>query len=62
MGNTVTALSLGIALEEFAYLEKEHHKHGLRKLCLCPWQETDAERTDGGYRHEEMFVEDISVE
>ena len=34
---------------------------GLWKLCLGSRQETDAEGSDGGYRHEEMLVEGIAA-
>ena len=61
MGNAVATLSLSIALEEFSYLEEKHDKYRLRKLCLCPWQKTDAESSDSGYRHEEVLIEDIPV-
>ena len=56
VGDTLTALSLGIALEEFTDLEEEHDEDRLRELCLCSGQETDAECTDGGNGHEEVLV------
>ena len=61
MGDTLTALSLGIALEELAYLEEEHHEDGLRKFVFGTWQEADAESSDGGDRHEKMFIERIAT-
>ena len=61
MGNAFTALSFGIALEQLAYLEEEHHKDRLRKFGFRPRQEPDAERTDGGYRHQEMLVESLTL-
>ena len=61
MGNAFPALSLGIALEQLAYLEEEHHKDRLRKFGFRPRQEPDAERTDGGYRHQEMLVESLAL-
>ena len=33
----------------------------LGKLRLGTWQETDEQRSDGGYRHEEMLVERIAM-
>ena len=60
MGNAFTALSFGIALEQLAYLEEEHHKDRLRKFGFRPRQEPDTERTDGGYRHQKMLVESLT--
>ena len=62
MGNAVTALALGIALEEFTHLEEEHDEDRLRKLTLGSWEETDAEGTDGGDGHQQMLVERLAVE
>ena len=61
MGNTLTALPFGIALEEFTHLEEQHDEDSLGKLCLGTRKETNAEGTDGGYRHQEMLVESIAV-
>ena len=61
VGDALAAFSPGIALEEFSDLEEEHHKDRLRKLRLGPRQETDAERTDGSNRHQEMLVEGITL-
>ena len=61
MSDAITALTLGIALEEFANLEEEHDEDRLRKLRLSAWQETDTKGTDGGDRHEEMFIEHLAL-
>ena len=61
VGNAVTALTFGIALEEFANLEEQHDEDGLRIFCLGTRQETDAQGSDGSYRHEEMFVEHVAL-
>lgn len=61
VGDTLTALSLGIALEEFTNLEEEHDEDRLRELRLCSGQETDAECTDGGNGHEEVLVKGIPM-
>ena len=49
VGNALTALSLGIALEQLSHLEEQHDEDSLRKLRLGTRQETDAEGTDGGH-------------
>ena len=56
VGDAVTALTLGIALEELAYLEEEHHEHGFGILRLGIWQESDTEGTDGSDSHQQMFI------
>ena len=61
MGDAITTLTLGIALEELANLEEEHDKHCLGVLRLSTRQETDAEGTDGGDRHEEVLVEGVAL-
>ena len=61
MCNAVAALTFGIALEQFANLEKEHHKDCLGKLGFSPRDESDAEGTNGGYRHQEMLVESFAL-
>ena len=61
MGDAVAALSLGIALEKLTDLEEQHDEDSLGKLCLGPWQETDAERSDGGHGHQKVLVEGIAV-
>lgn len=61
VGDTVSAFALGIAFKQLANLEKQHDKDCLGKLCLGPWQKTDAECPYGRNRHEEMFVERITV-
>ena len=61
MGNALAALPFGIALEEFADLEEQHHEDGLGELGLCPREEADAEGTDGGNRHQEVLIEGIAV-
>ena len=62
MRNTLTTLPFGITLKEFAHLEEEHHKDSLRKLRLCSWQETNAESAYGGYGHQEMLIEGITLQ
>ena len=61
MSDAVAAFTFGIAFEEFADLEEEHHEDRLGELRLCARQEADAECTDGCHRHEEMLVEGIAV-
>ena len=61
VGNALTALSLGIALEQLAHLEEEHDEDGFGELGLGIWQEADAQGTYRGYRHEEMLVEGVAV-
>ena len=61
VGDTVATLALSIALEELAYLEKEHDKHSLRELSLGSRQETYEQGTNGGHRHEEMLIESIAM-
>ena len=61
MSNAVAAFTLGIAFEELADLEEEHHEDRLGELGLCTRQEANAECTDGSHRHEEMLVEGIAV-
>ena len=61
VGNAVATLALGVALKEFANLEEQHDEDGLRELGLSTRQEADAEGTDGGHRHEEMFVEHVAL-
>ena len=46
-------------LKELAHLEKQHDKHRLGKLHLSTRQETDAQGSDGRYRHQEIFIEQI---
>ena len=60
MCNALTALALGIALEQFANLEKQHDKHGLRELRLCSGQEADSQGSNGSHRHQQMLVEGLS--
>ena len=61
MCDALAALPLGVALEELAHLEKQHDEDGLSHLRLSIRQETDGERTDGGYRHQEMLVEPVAM-
>ena len=61
VSNTLAALSLGVALEELTNLEEQHDEHRLGELRLSAGQEPDAEGTDGGHRHQEVFVESIAV-
>ena len=61
MRDTVAALALSIALEEFANLEEEHDEDSLWKLRLRARQETDAEGADSSDRHEEMLVEHLAL-
>ena len=61
VGDAVTALSLGIALEKFTYLEEEHHEDSLQILRLGIRQETDAEGTDGSHRHQQVLVECLAL-
>ena len=61
MCDALTALALGVALEEFTHLEEEHHKDRFGEFRLSPRQETDAESTNGGNGHEEVLVESITV-
>ena len=61
MGNTLATLSFGIALKQFANLEEQHDENGLRKLRLSTGQKADEQGSDGGNRHQEMFVESLAV-
>ena len=61
MGDAATALSLGIAFEEFTYLEEQHDEDGLWELGLGTRQKTDGKSADGSHRHQEMLVEGIAV-
>ena len=62
MGDAVATLAFSKTLEEFTYLEEEHHENSLWKLRFCTRQESDTEGSDGGYRHEEVLIEGITVE
>ena len=57
----LATLSLGIALEELAHLEKEHHEYRLRKLCLCSWEESYAQCSYRSHRHQEVLIKRIAV-
>ena len=61
MGDAVTALAFGVALEEFTDLEEEHHEDGLGVLGLGTGEKTYQQGTDSGDGHEEMFVEGVAV-
>ena len=61
MADALTALALGIALEELAHLEEEHDEDRLGELGLGTRQEADAEGSDSGDGHEEMLVEGIAM-
>ena len=41
LGDALAALVFRIVLEEFAYLEEEHHEDCLGELVLCAGQESD---------------------
>ena len=62
VGDALPALPLGIAFEQFAHLEEEHHEDRLRELRLGSWHETDGECTDGGHCHEEILVQRFAVQ
>ena len=62
MRNTLATLPFGIALKEFAHLEEEHHKDCLGKLCLCTWQEADAQSAYRSYGHQEMLIEGVALQ
>lgn len=62
VGDALPALPLGIAFEQLAHLEEEHHEDRLRKLRLGSWHETDGECTDGGHCHEEILVQRFAVQ
>ena len=61
MGNAVAALTLGIALEELAYLEEEHHEDCLRELGLSPRQKAYSQGTNGSDRHQEVLIKGIAL-
>ena len=61
MGNAVPALSFSILLEQLPYLEKQHNEHSLRKFRLSTRKETDAQGSDGRYRHQEILIEQVPV-
>ena len=62
MGDAFAAPALGIALEQLADLEEQHHEHGFRKLGLRARQEAYAERAYGGDGHQEVLVEHVSFD
>lgn len=62
VGDALSALPLGIAFEQLAHLEEEHHEDRLQKLRLGSWHETDGKRTDGGHRHEKVLVQRFAVQ
>ena len=62
VGNALSALPLGIAFEQLAHLEEEHHEDRLGELRLGSWHETDGECTDGGHRHEKVLVQRFAVQ
>ena len=61
VGDALAAAPFGETLEEFADLEEQHNEYSFLERCLRSRQEADAERSDSGYRHQEMFVEGIAV-
>lgn len=61
MGDAVPAFALGIGLEKFSYLEKQHDEDGFREFALRSGQKSYAQGTDGGDGHEEILVEHISA-
>ena len=61
LGNGVATLVFGVMLKELAHLEKQHDKHRLGKLHLGTRQETDEQRTDGGYGHKEILIEGVAL-
>jgi len=62
VSDAVATLAFSIPLEELTHLEEEHYEDSLRKLGFSTRQESDTEGSDGGYRHEKMLIEGISVE
>ena len=60
MGYAFATFTFCITLKEFTYLEKQHDKNRLREFCLSTRQKTDAEGTDGCYRHQEVLIKGIS--
>ena len=61
VGDAFATFALCIALKELAHLEKQHDKNSFREFSLCSWQKTDAECTDGSYRHQEVLIKGIST-
>ena len=61
MGYAVAALSFGITFKKFAYLEEKHDKYRFRKLCFSTRKETNSQRTNRGYRHQEVLIEGIAM-
>ena len=61
VGDAVTGLAFGVALEEFTDLEEKHHKDCLRVLGIGTRKETDQQSSDGGDGHEKVFVEGVTV-
>ena len=61
MGDGAAAAAFGYSLEEFADLEEQHDEHRLRKLRLCSRQKSDRQGAQSCHRHQEVFVECITV-
>ena len=59
MGNAVPTLSFSILFEQFPYLEKQHNEHSLRKFRLSTRKKSDAQGSDGRYRHQKILIEQI---
>ena len=58
--DAVTALALGIALEELSHLEEEHHEDSLGKFRFGSGHEANAERAQRGHRHQEVLIERLA--
>ena len=61
MRYAVPAPAFGVGLEYLSHSEEQHDEDGFGKLGLRSGQEADAEGPDGGYGHQEVLVEHISV-
>ena len=61
MGYAVAALSFGITFKKLTHLEEKHDEYRFRKLCFSTREETNSQRTNRGYRHQEVLIEDIAM-
>jgi hypothetical protein len=56
-----SASAFGHLLKEFSNLEEQHHKDGFRELGFGPGHESYSKGAKGGYTHEEILAEGLSV-
>ena len=61
MGDTLATFAFGVTFKKLTDLEKQHDEDRFGELGFGPWQETNAKCSNGGNRHEEMFVESLAM-